>query len=85
MFILEGTIALLLDKKFRPNSFYYLINIDEEIRKKRVINEYLSRGLNAVESNEIYLSRQLDETPILNSISNQVDVECIDITYLFKS
>lgn len=85
VFILDGTIVFLLDKKLRCNFFNYLIKIDEEIRKKRVIDEYLSRGLNSIESNEIYLSRQLDETPILNSINNQVDVECIDLTYLFKN
>ncbi len=84
LFIIEGTIAFLIAKKLRFNFFNYLIKIDEDIRKKRVINEYLSRGLNSVQSNEIYLSRQLDETPILNNINNQVDAECIDLTYLFK-
>lgn len=64
--IVEGTLALLLaDLIPKERSHVYFIEIDEDIRRERVINHYLLRGITAKQAQEVYLSRQADESPII--------------------
>jgi histidinol-phosphate phosphatase family protein len=64
--IIEGTLALLLaDLIPKGRSHFYFVELDEAIRRERVIDHYLSRGANAAQAQEVYLSRQLDEGPII--------------------
>jgi histidinol-phosphate phosphatase family protein len=65
--IIEGTLALLLaDLIPKRRSHFYFVELDEGIRRERVINHYLLRGVSAVQAQEVYLSRQADESPIIN-------------------
>lgn len=60
--IIEGTVALTL----APNIGHIhrvFVEIDEVVRKQRVIDEYLSRGKNFAAAEGIYNARQVDETP----------------------
>ena len=69
--IIEGTIALNLDVlKFFPSVNFY-VNLDETIRKERVLKEYLLRGYSHENAKEIYFQRQIDETPIVISSSSK--------------
>lgn len=64
--ILEGTIALLMADSVKGSASHnYLIEENEDVRKIRVINQYLLRGDSRESSLSTYLSRQLDETPII--------------------
>lgn len=70
--IIEGVVALTLSE-FISGSKNYYIQIDENLRKSRVIDEYLSRGKTIEEATKIYLSRQVDEIPvILESSKNAI-------------
>jgi uridine kinase len=65
--IVEGVIAinLLYDM---PVDMIYFIEVDEAVRKQRVIQEYLLRGHSEDSSVDIYNARELDETPIVMSV-----------------
>ena len=63
--ILEGTIALVIDKNQSVNNHRFHLKIDEVERKKRVIKEYLLRNYSWEKANKIYDSRNLDETTII--------------------
>ena len=52
-----------------PNAKKYYLHIDERLRKIRVIKEYLSRGKDKEDAEEIYISRQLDEVPVIQATS----------------
>ena len=41
------------------------VDIDEEVRRSRVMREYLRRGMDREAAARIYSSRQEDETPIV--------------------
>jgi uridine kinase len=80
--IIEGVVALTLSDVV-PNAKNYYIEIDEKLRKLRVIDEYLSRGMTEVEANQIYLIRQADEIPvILKSSKNAIclNLQLLDIS-----
>ena len=80
--IIEGVVALTLSD-VAPNAKKYYIEVDEKLRKLRVIDEYLSRGMTEVEANRIYLSRQVDEIPvILKSSKNAIslNVQLLDMS-----
>ena len=70
--ILEGTIALEIDKSFEINKHQFYIQMDEALRKERVINEYLLRGNSIEEATTVYSHRSLDETPIIVNTSDKV-------------
>jgi D,D-heptose 1,7-bisphosphate phosphatase len=73
--IIEGTIALhfaaLIEARLsapqaKPKKWF--VNIDEAERCKRVINEYINRGMSAEVAKGIYDSRQSDEyEPVLTT------------------
>jgi uridine kinase len=62
--IVEGTIALTLAGSIERLHCFY-IEINEALRRQRVIDEYLSRGRNITEAEQIYAERELDETPVI--------------------
>jgi uridine kinase len=75
--IVEGTIALTLAAHaIRARCFY--LEIDESIRRLRVIDEYISRGKTPAEAARIYIDRQLDEIPVIQQSSFQRT--CINAT-----
>jgi hypothetical protein len=47
----------------RAHTFF--VDIDEEVRRSRVMREYLRRGMDWGAAASIYSSRQEDETPIV--------------------
>lgn len=64
--IIEGTLALLLaDLMPKRRSHFYYVELEEAIRRERVIDHYLLRGASAPQAQELYLSRQADESPII--------------------
>ncbi len=75
--IVEGTIALQLDSKIQGGHRLF-INLNENSRKDRVINEYLLRKYSFTEASNIYNARQLDETPVIKKISNIININMDD-------
>jgi uridine kinase len=80
--IIEGVIALALSD-VAPNAKCYYIEIDEKLRKLRVINEYLSRGKTREEADRIYLSRQADEIPVI--LKSSKNATLLNVQLLDKS
>ena len=66
--IIEGVLALEFSN-IVPGAKKYYVQIDEALRKTRVVDEYLMRGYNKVEAEAIYLRRQLDEVPVIQMTS----------------
>lgn len=78
--IIEGVLALEFSSTL-PKARKYYVEINEDLRKIRVIDEYLSRGKNRVEAEEIYLSRQLDEVPVVQATSkNAIHINMQNLT-----
>lgn len=64
--VVEGTIALSLsDAVLGGRSHTFFVDVDEELRRTRVMREYLRRGMDRESAASIYSSRQEDETPIV--------------------
>jgi len=61
--IFEGTIVFEVGR--RQETIDFFLSIDEENRKERVINEYISRGFSYEDSIAIYNSRCNDEVPLI--------------------
>lgn len=85
IFILEGTIAFFIDKNLKFNSDKYYIEIDEKIRKKRVIKEYLHRAFTLENALDVYEKRLIDENPIIEDSKYFTNVKRIDLTFLFTN
>ena len=62
--IVEGTIVYEVSKNY--NTVDCFVQIDENLRKERVIKEYLNRGISYKDSLDIYNSRLNDEVPFIN-------------------
>jgi len=69
--IIEGTIALNLDAINYSSSINFYVSINEEIRKERVLKEYLLRGNSNEKALEIYNKRHIDETPMIIASSSK--------------
>jgi uridine kinase len=73
--IVEGTIALDLlsahSSESNPSIHRWNVQVDEEMRKKRVISEYLLRGKSLSEAESIYTKRQIDETPFISAVKKK--------------
>lgn len=80
--IIEGVLALTLSD-VAPNAKRYYIEIEESLRKLRVINEYLSRGKSREEADSIYLNRQTDEIPVILESSKKATL--LNVQLLNKS
>lgn len=66
--IVEGTIALTLTGSVDRTHCLY-IEIDEALRRQRVLDEYLSRGRTIAEAEQIYADREMDEAPVIKQSS----------------
>uniref|UniRef100_UPI004048D21E HAD-IIIA family hydrolase n=1 Tax=Algoriphagus sp. TaxID=1872435 RepID=UPI004048D21E len=75
--IVEGTIALQVNKPMQ-GAHRLFISLNEDIRKERVIKEYLLRKQDIFEAYKIYEERQLDETPIIMGVSNFLNINMDD-------
>jgi pantothenate kinase len=62
--IVEGTIALTLAREVKKIHRFF-IEIDETVRRSRVIEEYLKRGKTQLQAESIYSERQIDESPVI--------------------
>ena len=71
--IIEGTIALQIEFKIKKSHRFY-INLNENSRKDRVTQEYLSRKYSIKEANKIYNDRQIDEIPVIENTSNFINI-----------
>ena len=68
--IIEGTIALNLIHEVNIGRTHgWFVQIDEQERYDRVLNEYRLRGLKKGEAEDLYQMRQGDETPIIQKTS----------------
>jgi D,D-heptose 1,7-bisphosphate phosphatase len=63
--IIEGILSLFFAEKVKSN-FKFFVNCDEKIRKTRLINEYMTRGLSYENSLKIYNERLTEEIPWVN-------------------
>lgn len=64
--IVEGTVALtLLDGVRGAVTHSWFVEIDEDVRRQRVLNEYRLRGREVRDAEAIYAKRQQDETPVI--------------------
>jgi histidinol-phosphate phosphatase family protein len=67
--LVEGTVALALEPPPGLEIHRYNIEIEEEIRKERVINEYRLRGFDEASASAVYVSRRGDEFPLIEDLS----------------
>ncbi|HQR03429.1 MAG: HAD-IIIA family hydrolase [Proteobacteria bacterium] len=65
--IIEGTVALELATHSATDHRYH-VEIDEAVRKQRVLREYRQRGKGETDALRIYAERQEDESPIIQSL-----------------
>jgi histidinol-phosphate phosphatase family protein len=66
--VIEGTVALhFLELIPGGRAHAVFVDIDEEVRKKRVVREYILRGMTGDDAAAVYASRQKDEAPIILS------------------
>jgi uridine kinase len=64
--VVEGAVALSLsDLVLGGRAHTFFVDIDEEVRRSRVMREYLRRGMDREAAARVYSSRQEDETPIM--------------------
>jgi histidinol-phosphate phosphatase family protein len=66
--LIEGTVALALKTSHDAGVFRFHIEIDEESRKERVLNEYRLRGKTEAQALEVYRVRQADEYPVIENL-----------------
>lgn len=68
--IIEGTIALNFIHEVNGGRAHgWFVQIDEQERHDRILNEYQLRGLKISEAEELYQTREIDETPIIQMTS----------------
>ncbi len=67
--IVEGVVALSLNTTGAQVSHRFHVEIDENLRKQRVVNEYILRGCSDTEALAIYENRMNDEAPLIESMS----------------
>lgn len=60
--VVDGTVALELAQEL-PGAHRFFIEIEEDERRRRVVNEYRLRGYDDLKAEAIYDSRQRDEVP----------------------
>jgi len=68
--LLEGAIALALRIAGGVEVHRFQVEIDEEARTQRVLNEYRLRGLTGAEALELYLARREDEFPVIEGLAS---------------
>ncbi len=72
--IFEGVVALHFAELY-SNRHKFFVEIDENVRKQRVISEYIMRGFSLEASESVYLERLTEEVPwIAATGSNSVRV-----------
>jgi histidinol-phosphate phosphatase family protein len=67
--ILEGTIALALDTGGAVDVRRLHVEIDENMRRQRVFDEYRLRGFSEESAREVYWARQSDESPVVEQLA----------------
>lgn len=67
--IVEGTVALALAPREGLNLHRFHIEIDEEMRRRRFLNEYRLRGMDESAALDVYLGRREDEVPTIERLA----------------
>lgn len=67
--ILEGTVALALMPDAGRETHRFHVEIDENTRRQRILNEYRLRGLEESAALNIYLGRAQDEMPMVEHLA----------------
>lgn len=68
--LVEGTVALALHVRSGIEAHRFYIEIDEETRKQRILNEYRLRGLPEAGATKLYLARLEDEFPVIEDLAS---------------
>jgi len=67
--LIEGVVALALETPATAPTHRFYVDIDEQIRKQRILNEYRLRGKTDTEAMAIYLARMEDEFPEIGRLA----------------
>jgi len=67
--LIEGTVALAIDISNETAAHRYHVDIDETLRKQRVLSAYRLRGYTDEQAFEIYATRQQDEFPVIGELA----------------
>ena len=67
--LIEGTVALALEVPETAEVHRYHVDIDEGLRKERVLREYRLRGFGESQALEVYLGRRADEFPVVEGFA----------------
>lgn len=78
--IFEGVVSLHLANEINARHRFF-VEINEDIRKKRVIREYLLRGFPFEEAETIYQERLFEEVPWVDATGNQAVRVSIPTTF----
>jgi uridine kinase len=79
--IIEGVIALNLALNPAPRTMHtWYVELNEENRQKRVLQEYLLRGESLEKAQQHYTERLQDEAPIIKATRSSAQ-HCIDLGF----
>ena len=79
--IIEGVIALNLALNPAPRTMHtWYVELNEENRQKRVLQEYLLRGESLEKAQQHYTERLQDESPIIKATRSSAQ-HCIDLGF----
>jgi uridine kinase len=67
--LIEGTVALAIEVTETAVAGRYHVDIDENLRRQRVLHEYRLRGYTEQQAGEVYSARQADEIPVIERLS----------------
>jgi histidinol-phosphate phosphatase family protein len=67
--LIEGTVALALQTRGLVRTHRFHVELDEQLRHQRILNEYQLRGNSEGEAQDIYAARMSDESPIIENLA----------------
>lgn len=67
--VIEGTVALSLSTTGNAATHRFHVEIDEEVRKQRMLTEYGLRGARPAAALDVYLARRTDEFPVIEELA----------------
>ncbi|MFZ2154967.1 MAG: HAD-IIIA family hydrolase, partial [Bradyrhizobium sp.] len=67
--LIEGTVALALRAAGATESHRFHVDLDEDLRRRRVLHEYRLRGLTDAAALEVYSRRRRDEFPVIEALA----------------
>jgi len=67
--LIEGTVALSIGTPATNETHRLHVEIDEDLRKQRLLTEYRLRGASAAAAMDVYLARRIDEFPVIEDLA----------------